>query len=119
MVYRLLAELVLILHLAFVVFVVIGGFLASRWPWIAWVHVPVAVWGVWIEIANGICPLTPLENWLRTRAGGSGYQGGFVEHYLLAALYPDGLTRTTQFVLAAIVVVVNAIAYVIFFRRGR
>ncbi|MHB0969062.1 MAG: DUF2784 domain-containing protein [Thermoanaerobaculia bacterium] len=119
MLYRVLAEVVLFLHLAFVVFVVLGGFLASRWPRLVWVHVPVAVWGVGIELANGVCPLTPLENWLRTRAGGSGYQGGFVEHYLLATLYPDGLTRTTQFVLAAIVVVANAIAYAIFFRRGR
>lgn len=119
MIFRVLAELVLVLHFAFVVFVVSGGFLALRWRWLAWLHVPTAVWGVWIEIANGICPLTPLENWLRTKAGGTGYHEGFVEHYLLATLYPDGLTRTTQFVLAAIVLAANVVAYVLFFRRTR
>ena len=94
--YRLLADALLVLHLGFVLFVVLGGLLVLRRPRLAWLHLPAVVWGAAIEFTGGICPLTPLENRWRVQAGGSGYQGGFIEHYVTAALYPDGLTRGVQ-----------------------
>jgi len=116
--YRLLADLVLILHAGFVAFVVLGALLALRWPRIAWVHVPVVLWGAGIEFLGGICPLTPLENHWRRLAGELGYPGDFVEHYLLSALYPDGLTRQVQLALGALVLLVNAAIYTwVFWRR--
>jgi len=111
MAYRLLADAVVLAHTAFVGFVVLGGFLAWRWSWVVWPHVPCAVWG-WV------CPLTPLENEFRRRAGLEGYAGGFVEHYVLPALYPAALTRPTQVVLGTLVVVVNLIAYGVLLRRA-
>src|SRR3989442_5476103 len=95
MVYRILADAVVLVHAAFVAFVVLGGFLAWRWRWVVLLHVPCALWGVAIEYAGWICPLTPLENALRGRAGLAGYRGGFVEHYVIPALYPAGLPRPT------------------------
>ena len=116
--YRLLADLVLIVHAGFVAFVVLGALLALRWPRIAWVHVPVVLWGAGIEFLGGICPLTPLENHWRRSAGELGYPGGFVEHYLMSALYPDGLTRQVQLALGALVLLVNAAIYTwVFWRR--
>ncbi len=109
--YRLLADLVLILHAGFVAFVVLGAVLVLRWPRIAWVHVPVVLWGAGIEFLGGICPLTPLENHWRRLAGELGYPGGYVEHYVLSALYPDGLTRQVQLSLGALVLLVNAAIY--------
>ena len=109
--YRLLADLVLILHAGFVVFVMLGALLVLRWPRIAWVHVPVTLWGAGIEFLGGICPLTPLENYWRQMAGDLGYPGGFVEHYVVSVLYPDGLTRRVQLVLGALVLVVNGAIY--------
>ena len=111
MVFRILADLLVALHLLFVVFVVAGGFLTWRWPRTAWVHVPVAIWGSLIEFTGWICPLTPLENTLRRAAGEGGYAGGFIEHYLIPIVYPTGLTRGTQLVLGIAVVVVNVVAY--------
>ena len=113
------ADAVVALHLAFVVFALLGGFLVVRWPWVAILHVPALAWGVWIETSGGICPLTPLENALRTAAGGTAYAGGFVERTLVPLLYPPGLTRETQWVLAAGLVAVNAIAYGWVFARRR
>jgi hypothetical protein len=109
--YGWLANLVLVLHGAFVLFVVFGGLAAVRWPRAAWVHVPAAAWGVLIEFGGWICPLTPLENLLRSLAGQAGYSGGYVEHYLLAWLYPTGLTRNVQLVLGLGVLVFNAAVY--------
>lgn len=106
-----LADLVLLVHFAFVLFVVLGWILVLRWPKVAWIHVPAAVWGFLIEVGGWICPLTPLENSLRRQAGEAGYSGGFVEHYVLPILYPEGLTRTVQLVLGALVLVVNGAAY--------
>lgn len=111
MIYRALADLVLTLHLGFVLFVVFGGMLVMRWRRLAWIHIPAAAWGVIIEYAGWICPLTPLENSLRARGGEAGYAGGFIEHYLLPALYPQGLTRGTQVVLGSLVLMINAAAY--------
>jgi hypothetical protein len=116
--YRLLADLVLIVHAGFVAFVVLGALLALRWPRIAWVHVPVVLWGAGIEFLGGICPLTPLENHWRRLAGELGFPGDFVEHYLLSALYPDGLTRQVQLSLGALVLLINVAIYAwIFWRR--
>jgi Protein of Unknown function (DUF2784) len=117
--YRLLADLVLILHAGFVAFVLFGALLVWRWPRLAWVHVPVVLWGAGIEFLGGICPLTPLENHWRRLAGELGYPGGFVEQYVLSALYPDGLTRQVQFVLGALVLVLNGAIYAWILRRLR
>ena len=117
--YRFLADGLVLLHLDFIVFVVGGGWLAWRWPRLAWLHLPVAAWGVWIEWSRGICPLTPLENAYRRRAGEAGYSGSFVEHYILPVLYPAGLTPETQWVLGAIVLLVNVLAYARLWRRRR
>ncbi|HEY4645563.1 MAG TPA: DUF2784 domain-containing protein [Steroidobacteraceae bacterium] len=111
MTYRILADFVVITHGAFVLFVVFGGFLALRKIRWAWVHVPAAAWGAYIEFVGWICPLTPLENYLRGLAGESGYPEGFIEHYLYPLMYPAGLTRSTQLVLGCIVIAINLIAY--------
>lgn len=109
--YRILADLVAALHLLFVVFVVLGGILVLRWPRLAWLHAPAAIWGALIEFAGWICPLTPLENALRRRGGQAGYEGGFIEHYVMPILYPAGLTRGVQIALGVIVVAINAVVY--------
>jgi hypothetical protein len=109
--YRLLADLTLILHAAFVAFVMLGAWLVLRWPRVAWIHLPAVLWGAGIEFLGGICPLTPLENHFRRLAGGDGYAGGFVEHYVVPILYPDALTRRVQVVLGVLVLVVNVTAY--------
>lgn len=119
MIYRLLADAVVAFHLGFVLFVVLGGLFALRWPRAAWLHLPAAVWGAGIELLGGICPLTPLENHFRRLGGEAGYPGGFVEHYLLPVLYPDGLTRDVQYVLAAFVILFNIVVYSIVLRRRR
>src|SRR5438045_9432775 len=115
--YRRLADAVLITHFAFVAFVVLGGFAALKWRRLAWVHVPVALYGASVEFVGFVCPLTPLEVWLRRRGGESGYSGGFIDHYITATLYPEGLTRPVQFLLGAGVLLLNAIAYTIWYRH--
>jgi hypothetical protein len=117
--YRLLADAVLVVHLAFIVFVVLGGLLVLRWPRIAWLHLPAVAWGAWIEFAGRICPLTPLESGLRERSGGGAYRGGFIEHYVTALIYPDGLDRRQQVVLGAFVLVLNAAIYAWLIARRR
>lgn len=119
MTHRLLADLVLLLHAAFVAFVMFGGLLVARWPRAAWLHLPLVAWGAGIEFLGGICPLTPLENHWRHLAGEQGYAGGFVEHYVVAALYPDGLTRNVQVALGLLVLAVNAAIYGWIWRRNR
>ena len=117
--YRGAADFVLVVHLGFVLFVVLGGLLVLRWPRVAWVHVPVALYGAAIEFIGFVCPLTPLEIWLRRRGGEQGYEGGFIEHYITAALYPSGLTREIQVALGVGVLVLNAIVYLAWWRRRR
>src|SRR6187397_107974 len=108
-----LADLVVILHFAFVLFVVLGGLLVLRWPRLAYVHLPVALYGALIELVGWICPLTPLEKRLRESAGLQGYQGGFVEHYILPVLYPAGLTREVQWGLGMLVIGINVVIYTV------
>jgi len=115
--YRLLANAVVVVHALFIVFVVIGGFLAWRRRWVAAIHIPCAVWGILIEYRSWICPLTPWENSLRARAGQAGYGGGFVEHYLLPVIYPSGLTPRVQMVLGTFVLAINVLAYAVLLRR--
>ena len=119
MAFRGLADLVLVVHLAFVAFVALGGLLVVRWPRVAWAHVPVALYGGLIEFVGFICPLTPLENWLRRRGGEAGYEGGFIEHYVTAVLYPAGLTREIQVAIGIGVLMLNAVIYAVVVRRRR
>jgi len=108
---RLLADAVLLLHGLFILFAVLGGLGVWRWPRLAWLHLPAAAWAGWVVSAGWICPLTPLENSLRRRAGEAGYSGGFVEHYLLGLIYPEGLTRPVQVGLGLGVLLFNAVLY--------
>lgn len=117
MLYRTLADLVVLLHAGFVLFVVLGGLCVLRWPRAAWFHLPAALWGAGIELLGAICPLTPLENDLRRLGGEAGYTGGFVEHYVLPVLYPDGLTRGDQLALGIFVAVLNIVVYTIIFNK--
>lgn len=117
--YRWAADAVLLLHLAFIAFVMLGALLALCWRWIPLVQVPAAGWGVFAELTGRICPLTLVENELRIRAGASGYGESFVEHYLLRLIYPDGLTSAVQAGLAVIILAVNAAIYGWMLRRWR
>ncbi len=109
--YAVLADITAIIHLGFVLFVVAGGLLALKWRRVVWVHLPAAAWGALVECVGEVCPLTPLENWLRARGGGVGYEDQFVERYLLPVLYPTVLTRELQVGLGVLVVAVNGLVY--------
>lgn len=119
MLYRILAETVLVVHLAYVLFAVLGGLLALRWRWVVWLHLPAAAWAVLIMAFGWVCPLTPLENHLRLRAGQAGYEGGFLEHYIVSVLYPAGLTRTIQWLLGAGALAANVLVYAVVLRQWR
>jgi hypothetical protein len=119
MLYRVLADALVAFHLGFVLFVVLGGLLVLRFPRVAWLHLPAAAWGAWVEWTDTLCPLTPLENHLRRLGGEAGYSGGFVAHYLLPVLYPAALTRGIQYVLGAVVIGVNLLAYGAVLLRAR
>lgn len=105
--YGLLADFVVLLHLFFVLFVMLGGLVVVKWPRLAWLHLPAVAWGAWVELSGWICPLTPLENWLRAQGGEASYPGDFIAQYLSAVLYPDSLTREMQIVLGLLVITVN------------
>ena len=115
---RVLATVVVLVHMAFVAFVVAGGVLALRWPRVAWVHLPAALWGAMIARVGVICRVTPLENWLRVHAGGTPYDTGFLEHYLLPILYPVAMTRGVQIATGVFVVGVNVLVYRRVFRKS-
>ena len=117
MLFSVAADLVASLHFAFVVFVLLGGLLVVRWPRWAWLHLPAVAWGVSIELMGWLCPLTPLENRLRNEAGLAGYEGGFVEHYLLPVLYPESLTRSVQIVLGLLALLINVGLYIWMLRK--
>lgn len=111
MVYRLLANATLLLHLGYILFVVFGGLAAWRWPRLAWLHVPAVLWAAWVEFADWTCPLTPLESRLQQLGGGQGYHGDFIDHYLVAMIYPDGLTRSAQVMIGTCILVINGVVY--------
>jgi hypothetical protein len=114
-----LADLILCLHAGFVLFVIFGGLLVLRWRWIAWLHLPAAAWGATVEFSGWVCPLTPLENWLRQQAGETGYRSDFVDYYLLPVLYPDDLTRDVQLMLGTAVLAINVSVYGWLWRRSQ
>ena len=116
---RALADLVLAVHLGFILFVALGGLLLVRWPRLVYVHLPAAAWGAVIEFMGSRCPLTPLEQYLRRRGGEAGYTGGFIEHYLTAAIYPNGLTRGIQLTLGVFVLALNGVFYWRWWRARR
>lgn len=111
MIYQTLAAVAALFHLAFIIFVVLGGFLALRWPAMKWVHLPAAVWGAIIELGGFVCPLTSVENAFLSKAGAAGYDDGFIAHYIFGVIYPQGLTRGMEFAIAAFVIAVNAAVY--------
>lgn len=119
MAYRLLADATVVLHMGFVLFVVLGGLLVVRWPRVAWVHLPAAAWGAWIEFAGWMCPLTPLENWFREQGGATVYSTSFVERYLMPTLYPSALSRELQWILGGLVLAINAAIYAVVLARRR
>lgn len=119
MLYRVIADVLVFIHLAFVGIVIFGGLLVKRWPRVAWIHVPCVLWGALVEFAGWICPLTPLENHFRDLGGEMGCSGGFVEHYLLPLIYPHGLTRTVQVLLGILVIVLNGAIYGYLIARRR
>jgi hypothetical protein len=118
MLYRIAADGVLALHFAFVLFALLGGFLVLRSPGVAWLHLPAVAWAAFVEFTGRICPLTPLEVALRHAAGDAGYAGDFLEHYLLAVIYPEGLTSDVQIALGATLLVVNVAIYALILRRA-
>lgn len=111
MLIRLAADLVVVFHLLFILFVLCGALLVAYRPWLALLHVPAVLWGMAVEFLHLYCPLTPLENSLRLQAGDQGYDGGFVEHYLIPLIYPAGLTLSIQLWLGSIVLLVNVLGY--------
>lgn len=119
MTWRILADVLVVLHLAFTGFVIFGGFLIWKWRWAALAHLPALAWGFWVETSGQICPLTPLEIHLRRLAGEAGYRGGFLNHYVLSVLYPPWLTRPDQWVLAGLLLAINIAAYVPLLRPHR
>lgn len=116
--WQILADIVLLIHLAFIIFVIIGGLFARQWRWLPWVHLPAAAWGIAIELKGWICPLTHLEIYLRHTSGAAGYTGGFLEHYLVSIVYPAGLTPAIQIYLGLGVLMINILAYSLVW-RGR
>lgn len=118
MINRILADAVLVVHLLFVLYVAFGSLFVVRWPRTAWLHLPAVLWGAVIELAGWPCPLTPLEQRLRRAAGGQGYDGGFIDHYVVSLLYPGGLTRTHQILLGIAVLAINAAVYAWLWRRS-
>ena len=119
MMYSLLADLLLVLHAIFILFVVFGSLLVLWRPGFAWIHVPAALWGILIEFQGWICPLTYLENDLRAIAGTEGYSGGFIDHYLVPLVYPSGLTHHMQIQLGLVVLFINAVIYILVWRKSR
>lgn len=118
MIERIAADLIVLLHLAFILFVGLGALFCLCWKWMAWLHLPAAAWGAAIEFSHGICPLTPLEQRLRLAAGDAGYSGGFIDHYLLPVIYPAGLDAYVQYALGTLVVLLNLALYAWIWRSG-
>lgn len=118
-IFSLLADLVILFHVCFVLFALLGGIFVLKWKWVMWLHLPAAMWGAWIEFTGWICPLTPMENWFRKGGGSQSYQGSFIEHYVTPFLYPAGLTHDIQIFLGLFVVLSNSVIYGLVFYRYR
>jgi hypothetical protein len=116
---KIAADMLLIVHFAFILFVILGALLALRWPRVIWFHLPAAAWGAATEFFGWVCPLTPLEQYFRRAAGQGTYGGGFVEHYLLPLIYPAGLSRGIQLGLGLVLVLVNGLIYAWLWKRAR
>ncbi len=119
MLYKIAADIVVIIHFAFIVFVVTGGLWVFFWEKAVLLHLPAVMWGVFIEFTGGICPLTPLENHLRMAGGAQGFSGGFIEKYITSLIYPDGLTQTIQVALGSAVIIINCLIYGFFLYKKR
>jgi len=119
MLYQMLADSVVLVHLVFVAFAVFGGLLVLRWKRVVWVQIPAALWAALVEFAGWYCPLTPLENWLRAKAGEAAYRAGFIEHYILPVLYPAELSAGVQMILGGAVVAINILVYWRVYRARR
>jgi len=117
--YSIAADALVILHLAFIVFVMLGGLLLLKWRRLSYLHLPAVVWGTLVELRGWLCPLTPLEQHFRTLAGETGYSGGFIQHYLLPLIYPAGLTREVQTILAICVISINLVIYTVIYVKYR
>jgi hypothetical protein len=117
--YQLLADLIVLVHVAFVVFAVLGGLLVLRWHRFVWIHLPAVIWAAIVELFGWLCPLTPVENWLRRRGGQAGYHSDFIAHYILPMLYPEELTREVQITLGVFVLVINLLIYAWAFRTQK
>lgn len=117
MLYKLLADLTVLMHLAFILFVVLGGLFVLRWKKVMWVHIPIAIWGVVVEYFDILCPLTPLENHFRELSGNVTYETGFIEQYIIPVMYPAGLNRNLQFILGSLVIVFNICIYLLVFTK--
>ena len=113
----LVADLIVLIHFSFILFVIFGGFLALKWRKFIWLHVPAAVWGTLIEFFGWLCPLTTLENELRRNNDGEAFSTGFIEHYIIPLIYPEGLTRDIQIVLGFVVIVFNLFIYTLIFKK--
>lgn len=111
MYYRILADIVVLIHLCFIAFSVLGGFLVFKWRWWVWVHIPAVLWAALIEFRGWLCPLTPLENWLRQASGSAGYEAGFIEHHIVPIIYPVSLTQRLQIILGLFVLSINLCIY--------
>ena len=109
--FRVLADGLVVLHLGFILFVIFGGLVVALWPKAIWAHIPCAVWGITIELSGFICPLTSMENYLRLQAGQSAYSGDFIIHYIEPVIYPEGLTRELQVIMALLAFAINAVVY--------
>lgn len=111
MIYSITADALLIVHLIFILFVILGALLVIKWRWVIYLHLPAVFWGIFIEFSHGICPLTPWENALRHTAGETGYESSFIEHYLIPLIYPDNLTNNIQLTLGSMVILINLVVY--------
>ena len=116
MIYTLFADLVVLLHFGFIIFAVLGALLLRRWPRLIWLHLPTALWAMAIEFYGGVCPLTPLENWLHQQAGESGYSESFIQHYIAPIVYPGEITTTVRVVLGTAVLLINLVLYTRFLK---
>ena len=119
MLYQISADLIVVLHFSFVLFVLFGGFLLIKWPRLMWLHLPSVAWGIFVEFSGWICPLTPLENWLRAQAGEATYAGDFIVRSLSSILYPDALTHEIQLILGTALLIVNLAIYRWLWRTSR